>query len=376
MRRDLHRNPELSLEERKTAQRLFEELVSLGAATVDFVAGTGIIARIRGRNPLSPPVAVRGDIDALPIQEATGLEFASVVPGVMHACGHDVHAAWTIGAAHLLSETPAEGDVFIILQPAEEIGKGALAILETGALDPVKAVFGAHVDRRYPVGKVIVQEGPLAASADNFHVTLIGQGAHGARPHEAVDPIVGLGALITSLQTIVSRRIGPSEPAVLTVGTVQAGTAPNIIPERAALSGTLRAVSVEGRKKLLDGVREISEAVAMTFRLKAEVRIETGPPPIVNPSGPIGWAKQATQRILGDAAIVPLQTVNMAGEDFAFYMEKISGCFLRIGACEEGGRPIPSHSPQFYAAEESIFVGAALLAETARVASASIRKEV
>jgi amidohydrolase len=290
----------------------------------------------------------------------------------MHACGHDVHAAWTIGAAHLLAQSPAEGDVLIVLQPAEETGRGALSILETGLLKRVKAIFGAHVDRHYEVGKVIVQEGPLAASADNFFVTLHGQGAHGARPHEAVDPIVGIGALITSLQTVVSRRMSPSEPAVLTVGTVNAGSAPNIIPDRALLAGTIRAVSETGRKTLQAAVREISVSVASAFRLKADVTIEEGPPPIVNPSRAVGWARESARRILGEEAIVPLRSANLAGEDFAFYMETIEGCFLRIGAREKGGKPIPAHSPQFYADEESIFVGAALLAETARVASASL----
>ncbi len=168
LRRDLHQNPELSFKEERTSQKLYEELSQLNPVEIIRVAGTGVVARIKGRNPGGPTVAVRGDIDALPIQEATGLEFASQNDGVMHACGHDVHATWAVGAARLLAKDPAEGDVLIILQPAEEIAKGAKAILETGILDKVSAIFGAHVDRRFEVGQVVADDGPVAASADTF----------------------------------------------------------------------------------------------------------------------------------------------------------------------------------------------------------------
>src|SRR5581483_952040 len=158
---------------------------------------------------------LRGDIDALPIGEETGLPFASEERGVMHACGHDVHATWAVGAAALLAESPAEGDVLVVLQPAEEVGRGATAILESGALDEARAIFGGHVDRRFEVGQVVADDGPLAASADMFDIELIGAGAHAARPHEARDPIVALGALIGAMQTIVSRRLNPATPGVV-----------------------------------------------------------------------------------------------------------------------------------------------------------------
>jgi hippurate hydrolase len=241
LRRDIHRHPELAFGEQRTAAALERALAALGAASVERVAGTGVLARIRGRDPGAPVVAVRGDIDALPIHEATGLAYSSVNAGVMHACGHDVHAAWAVGAAHLLAERPAEGDVLVVLQPAEETGAGAAAMLASGALDGVSAIFGGHVDRRFLVGEVVAQAGPLAASADTFEIELVGRGAHGARPHESADPVVGAGALIGALQTVVARRVNPATPAVLTVATVHAGTAPNVIPDRATLGGTLRA---------------------------------------------------------------------------------------------------------------------------------------
>jgi amidohydrolase len=372
LRHEIHRDPELAFQEERTARRLEDALRVVRPIQLDRVAGTGVVARIAGRDPRAPVVAIRGDIDALPIHESTGLEFSSQNAGVMHACGHDVHATWAVGAAHLLSKSPATGDVLVVLQPAEEVGKGAQAVMQSGALEDVSAIFGAHVDRRFPVGTVVAEAGPLAASADDFHIELVGSGAHAARPHEAADPIVGAGALIGALQTIVSRRLDPSRAAVVTIGTINAGSAPNVIPERAMMTGTLRATDPDTRRLLHDEVRRMTQAVAAGYRLKAHVTIEPGPPPIVNPVEPSSWARTAAISLLGADAVVPLGFVNLAGEDFAYYMEQIPGCFLRVGARETGGDAIPAHTPRFYAAEESIFVGAAVLAETARVTSAAL----
>ncbi len=373
LRHNLHRHPELAFQEERTARTLHEYLGRLEPKVLDRIADTGVVARIKGRDPDAPVVAVRGDIDALPIQEDTGLDFASVNSGVMHACGHDVHATWAVGAAHLLSQQPAAGDVRIVLQPAEETGRGASKILESGALDDAGAIFGAHVDRRFAVGEVVADVGPLAASADTFSIELVGSGAHGARPQEGIDPIVGMASLITELQTIVARRIDPGTAAVVTVGTVQAGTAPNVIPGTASLSGTLRAIEPETRAKLHDELRAVAEHTGAAHRLKVDIDIEHGTPPIVNPEEPVSWARRAVSSLLGDEALKPLGTANMGGEDFAFYMEILPGCFLRIGAREQGGKVIPGHNPKFYAADESIFVGAAVLAETARIASEALR---
>lgn len=374
LRHEIHRDPELAFEEERTATRLEDSLQALRPAALHRVAGTGVVARIAGRDPGAPVVAIRGDIDALAIQEHTGLAFSSRNAGIMHACGHDVHATWTVGAAHLLNERPAEGDVLIVLQPAEEIGKGAQAVMESGALDGVSAIFGAHVDRRFPVGTVVADAGPLAAAADTFQIDLIGSGAHAARPHEAADPIVGAGALVGALQTIVSRRLDPSRAAVVTVGTIHAGSAPNVIPDRATLTGTLRATDPDTRRLLHEEVRRIAEAVAAAYRLEAQVAVELGPPPVVNPVQAAGWARRAAVSVLGPDAVVPLGFLNLAGEDFAYYLERVPGCFLRVGAREAGGEPIPAHTGRFFAADESIFVGAAVLAETARVAAASLAR--
>ncbi|HEY4133155.1 MAG TPA: M20 family metallopeptidase [Gemmatimonadaceae bacterium] len=369
LRRSIHQEPELSFHESRTAERLIEALAAFGITNIERIGKTGVVARVRGRDSAAPIVALRGDIDALPIQEATGLPFASTVNGVMHACGHDVHATWAVGAAALLAQHPAEGDVIVVLQPAEETGKGALSIIESGALDDVRAIFGGHVDRRFEVGQLVADDGPLAASADVFEIELIGGGAHAARPHESRDPIVALGAVISAIQSIVSRRLNPATPGVVTIGTVQAGTASNVIPEKAMLTGTVRAVEPVSRKMMLDEVGNVARAVASGFGVEARVTLDYGPPPIVNPQLPTAWARSAAASIVGEQNVVPLGFLNLAGEDFAHYMEKMPGCFLRIGAREVGGAVIPAHAPTFYAAEESIFVGAAILAECARVAS-------
>lgn len=372
LRRAIHQQPELAFRESGTADRLTAALATVGVTEVTRVANTGVVARVRGKNRNAPVVALRGDIDALPIQEATGLPYASTVPGVMHACGHDVHATWAVGAAALLAARPAEGDVLVVLQPAEETGKGALAILGTGVLSGVAAIFGGHVDRRFEVGQVVADEGPLAASADTFEIELIGAGAHAARPHESRDPIVAAAAVISALQSIVARRLNPATPGVVTVGSIHAGSAPNVIPERATLSGTVRAVEAKSRELMLNEVREVTESVAAAFGVQARVTLDLGTPPIVNPALPVRWAKQALATTIGAENVVPLGFLNMAGEDFAHYMESIPGCFMRIGAREPGAATIPAHTPSFYAAEQSIFVGAAVLAECARVASQAV----
>lgn len=374
LRRDIHRHPELAFQEERTAERLYAELAALKPAHLDVIAATGIVARIEGYDADAPTVVVRGDIDALPIQEETGLPYASQIPGVMHACGHDVHAAWTIGAAHLLAKEPARGDVLILLQPAEETAQGAPRVLKSGALEGAAAIFGAHVDRRFAVGQVVAEAGPIAAAADEFTIELVGSGAHGARPHEGIDPIVGAGAVITALQTIVSRRLSPGSPAVVTIGKVQAGSAPNVIPATARLQGTIRSLDRESRDLLYDELLRIAEGTAAAHGLDVRNSVSLGPPPIVNAEEPVGWARQAVADVLGTDALVPLGTLNMGGEDFAFYLEQMAGCFLRIGAREEGGEQIPAHSSRFYAADESIFVGAAVLAETARVATRTLRR--
>jgi hippurate hydrolase len=373
LRRALHRHPELAFREEQTAARLEEAIAAARPVHLVRVAGTGVVARIAGQDRDAPVVAIRGDTDALPIQEETGLPFASEVPDVMHACGHDVHASWAVGAALLLAERPASGDVLIVLQPAEETGRGALAIIESGAIAEARAIFGAHVDRRFDVGQVVADAGPLAASADTFTIELAGSGAHAARPHEAADPVVAAGAVIGAVQTLVARRLNPAWPGVVTIGSVHAGNAPNVIPDSATLTGTVRATEAPARTLLLEELRRLVEGIAGAHGVRARVTLELGTPPLVNPPEATEWARRAASAVLGKEAVVPLGFLNLAGEDFAHYLERMPGCFLRIGAREPGGATIAAHSPRFFPAEESLFVGAAVLAECARVASQALR---
>ena len=370
LRRSIHEEPELAFEETRTAEKLEAALRDVGVKDVKRVAETGVIARVRGTDAKAPVTAIRGDIDALPITEETGLPFASKRAGVMHACGHDVHATWAVGAAALLAAKPAKGDTVIVLQPAEEVGRGAAAVLESGALDGVSAIFGGHVDRRFDIGQVVADAGPLAASADTFEIEIIGQGAHAARPHEARDPIVAAAALVTAIQTIVARRLNPATPGVVTVGHIAAGNAPNVIPDRAVMKGTVRAIEPASRRLMLEELRRLATAIAEAHGVTAKVDIPEGTPPLVNPEQAATWSREAVARVLGQQALVPLGFLNLAGEDFAYYLERIPGCFLRIGAREAGGKAIPAHSPRFFPAEESIFIGSAVLAECARVAAA------
>ena len=217
--------------------------------------------------------------------------------------------------------------------------------------------------------------GVLAASADTFEIELVGQGAHAARPHESRDPIVAAAALVTAIQSIVARRLNPATPGVVTVGQIAAGNAPNVIPGSARMAGTIRAVEPQSRRMMTDELRRLAQGIGEAHGVTAVVRIPEGTPPLVNPETATTWSREAVTRVLGAQALVPLGFLNLAGEDFAYYLERMPGCFLRIGARENGGEPIPAHSPKFFPAEDCIFVGAAVLAECARVASSRVRDQ-
>lgn len=372
LRRALHQRPELSWQETQTQARLREALVAVGISDVRATAGTGLVARIPGQRAGGPVVALRGDIDALPITEETGLPFSSLHPGVMHACGHDMHATWAVGAGMLLAKQPAVGEVRILLQPAEELGEGAPRVLADGALDGVAAIFGAHVDWRFTVGEVVATAGPLAASTDTFSVSFRGKGGHGARPQDTRDPIVGLAAFIGAVQTIVSRRLDPALPGVVTVGSVQAGAAANVIPETAQCSGTIRATTPETRALLCAEVERRAHAVAAVHDLAATVTITQGTPPLMNGARAASWAQAAAAALLGESALRTLPVANMGGEDFAFYTDRIEGCFMRVGTWRPGRSRDGVHTPRFDPDEDALFIAAAVLAESARVASAAL----
>lgn len=368
LRRVLHEYPELSGQEQNTAAVISKFLEGLGIAHRNGLAGHGVLADIPGPSGV-PCVVLRADIDALPIQEETGLEFASVHDGVMHACGHDGHTTMLLGAAALLSEDKdLPAPVRLIFQPAEEKGTGAMAMVQAGVLDEAGMIFGGHLDRHYPPGTIVVSEGPVNASTDNFTIEIIGQGAHGARPHESIDAVVVGSLMIMALQTIVSREVDPARPSVVSVGQFHAGTAPNVIAGQARLDGTVRAQDSAVRRQLLSSVRRIAESIAQLHGAKIQVTITEGTPPLVNSAEMADLARRAAIEVVGENNVVPLKTANMGGEDFSYYMEKIPGAYVRFGSQVPGKEGFPAHSSKFDFDEGALAVGAAFYRSIAKVA--------
>lgn len=374
VRRELHRYPELSGQEARTATVISRFLHELGIHHRTNVAGHGVVADIHGKSGV-PCVVLRADTDALPIQEETGLEFASAHTGVMHACGHDGHTTMLLGAAALLSrEKGLPAPVRLIFQPAEEKGIGAIAMIQEGAISGAGLVFGGHLDRHYRPGTIVVSEGPVNASSDNFAIEIIGQGAHGARPHESIDAVVVGSLMIMALQTIVSREIDPARPSVVSVGQFHAGTAPNVIAGQAKLEGTVRAQDPAVRRQLLSSVRRIAESIAQLHGAKIHVTVTEGTPPLVNDAVMAGLARQAAIEAVGEANVLPLKTANMGAEDFSYYLEKIPGAYVRFGSQVPGREGYPAHSSKFDFDEEALAVGAVYYRAIARIAGQQLRQ--
>jgi hippurate hydrolase len=374
-RRDLHRYPELSFQEKRTAERIEQALARMGIESRR-VAGTGVLAEIPGGGASleGPLVALRADIDALPVQEETGLEYASVNPGVMHACGHDGHTAMLLGAAELLvSDENLPAPVRLVFQPAEEKGSGALAMIEAGALEGVGMIFAGHVDRHYPTGQIVAHAGAVNASTDSFRMEIQGKGGHAARPHEGVDAVVVGSLLVMAIQTIVSREINPAHPSVVTVGRFDAGTAANVLAGRASLEGTIRAQEKEVRDRIVSSLSRISESIGALHNARVTMTLEEGTPPVVNPEDMTEIARKAAVAVVGEQNAVSLHTPNMGGEDFAFYMEKTRGCYVRLGAGAPGREGFPAHSSRFEFDEDVLEIGARYFYELAHLAGGLLR---
>ncbi len=363
LRRAFHREPELAFEEVETAKKIMAELDRLGIPYLYQGKGGGVIGYIRGSGHRK--IALRADMDALPGEERTGLPFASRVPGKMHACGHDAHMAMLLGAAALLKEGPPPGEVVLVFQPAEEQGGGARVILESGVLEGVEAIFGGHVTHHYRVGEMMVGAGVVTAQSDRFSVQICGRGGHGARPHEAIDAVVIAGFFITAVQTLVSREVDPLHPSVVTIGRVEAGTAPNVIAASARLEGTIRTTHPQIRCQIHHGLRRMAKAIGELHRAKIRLQIEPGYPPVVNTAREAEIARRAAAKVVGERNVVPLERPSMGSEDFAFYLQKIPGCYVRFGARKREEEFIPLHSPYFDIDEEVLKVGAAFFAQVA-----------
>jgi len=368
LRRDLHRHPELSGEEHRTAGIVAERLRSLGLEVLSGVGGTGVVGLLRGSRP-GPCVALRADMDALPIQEETGAPYASEVPGVMHACGHDAHTACLLGAAGLLVglRDQLAGSVEFLFQPAEEDDRGAKAMLADGALaDPAPgAICGLHTFPRLGAGQVGVAAGPLMAGIDTLAITVRGAAGHAAEPHRGVDAILAAAAAVVGLQHIVSRRLDPQEPAVITIGTFHAGLAPNILAPVAELAGTVRWMRPESRDRLPALIQESVAALCRAHGAEAEVRYERTLPPVINDSAVADRVGRAAARLLGPEAVRPAERT-MAGDDFGLYLERVPGCYLWLGTGDPArGVSYDWHDPRYDIDERALAVGSALLAQAA-----------
>ena len=375
LRRTFHRNPELAFEEKETAATIIEELRRLDIPFEYAGVGSGVIGRIESGDKKAPTVALRADMDALPGNENTGLPFASQNPGKMHACGHDGHMAMLLGAAALLKADPPSGNVRLIFQPAEERGGGAKVIIASGALDGVDAIFGGHVTRHYQVGENMVASGTITAHSDGFTIKVKGKGGHGARPHEAVDAVVVTGLLIMAVQTLVSREINPAYPSVITIGKVEAGSAGNVIAEEATLQGTIRTTNLAVREHIIQGLQRMAKAVGDLHNAYVEVEIRKGYPPVINTERETEIARQAVLKILGESGLAAMDHPSMGGEDFAYYLQQIPGCYVRFGACRPGCEQIPLHSPSFDFDEEALKVGAAFFDGVAREAISQLAED-
>jgi hippurate hydrolase len=309
-------------------------------------------------------------MDALPIVEETGLPFSSKINGVMHACAHDGHTAILLGAAMLLIQgEPPPLPVRLIFQPAEETALGAKKMIAEGALDNVEMIFGGHIDRHYPSGTLVVTEGPVNASSDKFSIEIAGQGGHAARPHEAIDAVVVGSLLVIALQTIVSREVNPAHPSVVSIGRFDAGTASNVIAGRALLEGSIRAQDAEVRSKLHKSIYRISESVAQLHDANISVNIRQGPPPLINRHDMVSLARQVATETVGTDKVMKLFTANMGGEDFSYYLDQVTGCYIRYGAQIPGREGYPAHSSRFDFDEVALGIGAAYLAGIAKQAA-------
>lgn len=368
LRRTLHQYPELAFEEAQTAALIMAECDRLGIPYTYGGVGGGVIARLQGGDGNAPVIALRADMDALPGDENTGLPFASQIPGKMHACGHDGHMAMVLGAAALLKQNPPKGTVVFIFQPAEERGGGAKVMITAGALEGINAIFGGHVTRHYRVGQIMVASGMITAQSDGFTIHVEGRGGHGARPHEAVDAVVVAGLLIMAIQTLVSREINPVHPSVVTIGKVEAGSAGNVIAERATLQGSLRTTTPEVRTHLIHGLKRIAKAVGDLHNAKVEVEIRAGYPPVINTELEAAIAQRAVLKILGEPGLVAMDQPSMGSEDFSYYLLQRPGCYVRLGASRCGWENIPLHSPSFDFDEDALKVGAAFFDQVVREA--------
>jgi hippurate hydrolase len=372
LRRDLHRHPEIGLtlpHAREVVLAALSDLplqVHLGRST------SSVVAVLEGRRP-GPTVLLRGDMDALPLTEDTGLEFASTTAGAMHACGHDTHVAMLASAARVLAARRAElaGRVLFMFQPGEEGWHGARYMIDEGLLERTgpagrpQLAYALHISATLPAGEVHVRPGPIMAAADVLRVTVTGGGGHASSPHDALDPVPAAAAMVGALQTMVTRRLDAHQPAVLTIAHVRAGTTNNIIPETAFLEGTLRTLSAATRERAHEEIRRVCTHTALAHGCTAEVVIERGYPVTVNSAAAVDRLTAVSTALLGTDRVATMPTPIMGAEDFSYVLEEVPGALAFLGGCPVGTDPAtaaPNHSNRVVFDEDAMAAGVAVYA--------------
>jgi len=363
-RRYFHKHPELSFEEFNTSKIIEQKLIEMGISNISKMAKTGLVADISG-NKKGKTIALRADMDALPIQETSDVPYKSINDGVMHACGHDGHIAMLLGAGKAINEIKEKlnGNVRLIFQPAEEGPAGATYMIKEGALKGVDEIYGIHLWNYQTIGEIGVKSGPIMAAADMFEIEIIGKGGHGATPHGTVDAVVVASHLINSLQTIVSRNTNPIESTVITVGMINGGYNFNVIADRVTLKGTSRAYTKENRNLIKKRMNEIISGLEKMFKAKIILNYKDGYPPTINNEKCAENVLFASRKIVGKNAGAPY--LSMGGEDFSYYLENIPGCFYFVGSSPIDREPLstPHHCSHFDIDENALLIGASSFVE-------------
>lgn len=372
MRRDLHQIPEIGGDLPETKAYVIKKLTEMGIPFTENKSDSGLMAEIRGEKP-GKTIALRADMDALPIQEANEVEYISRHEGIMHACGHDAHTAMLLGAARVLSENKERipGTVRLLFQTDEEGSRGAERTIKEGGIQGADAVFGTHIgtilSKDIPSGTMVCTPGCCMASFDKFVIRVKGNGCHGSTPEKGVDPINIASHIVINLQEIVAREIAATKPVVLTIGHMEAGFAYNVIPSEALIEGTIRALEEDVRQELARRIKEVAEATARTFRGEVEYEMIWGAPPVISDPEMAALAADCAREVVGESRVIDrVDAPNMGGEDFAYFLNQVPGAFMFLSSSNpEKHTDIPHHNPRFNVDEDVLWIGSAMFVKIA-----------
>jgi len=367
IRRHLHAHPELSGEEHQTSAYIAGVLSSSGLNVKEAVGKTGVVGELAGSGKDLRTLAIRTDMDALPIQEQRPLDFASTNPGVMHACGHDVHSTLGMGAAMVLSQLSDSlpGNIRFLFQPAEEIAQGAKWMVEDGVMEGIDAIYGVHVFPSIPARRVGIRYGALTSAADELEIVIQGESGHGARPHQAIDAIWIAAQVITSLQQAISRTQNPLHPIVLSIGQIEGGRAHNVIADRVKMVGTVRSLHPESHGNLPQWIENIVQGVCQIYGAKCQVDYRRGVPSVHNDQTLTQILESATREAWGDESVQILPEPSLGAEDFSMYLDKVPGSMFRLGVGHQDKHNYPLHHPKFEVDEDAILTGVVIMAYAA-----------